>query len=201
MHCHTGCICLTFKHCVYSNVSKGEDNLGGPATSSIFQICSGYLQEVHWGRCSQRQRFSQFDKFDILIERNTKQCRENSIFVGYGGWDMLAYSISRKNIIFQSWSDANFLHLSCCKTVTSKSWFDDKLWISKDKLPFSFSNLRTHFIHFHQRVCLGLFQITIECFWTLKPKWIGSGWMDGWTSLNVTHLWQAWLWEAMLNEK
>ena len=101
MHCHTGCICLTFKHCVYSNVSKGEDNLGGPATSSIFQICSGYLQEVHWGRCSQRQRFSQFDKFDILIERNTKQCRENSIFVGYGGWDKLAYSISRKIIYFK----------------------------------------------------------------------------------------------------
>ena len=115
--------------------------------------------------------------------------------------DMLAYSFSRKYYIFQSWSDANFLHLSCCKTVTSKSWFDDKLWISKDKLPFSFSNLRTHFIHFHQRVCLGLFQITIECFWTLKPKWIGLGWMDGWKSLNVTHLWQAWLWEAMLNEK
>ena len=40
-----------------------------------------------------------------------------------------------------------------------------------------------HFIHFHPSVlaCLGLFQITKEYFWTVKPLKVGLGW-DGWTS-------------------
>ena len=56
-----------------------------------------------------------------------------------------------------------------------------QVWGSKER---DHSDL--YFIYFHPSVlaCLGLFQITKEYFWTVKPlmwDWDGLGW-DGWTS-------------------